>query len=127
MVKVKQAKTVMVDIDDSILLWNPEKYPHNSNDIIILEHDGRMHKFLPHFNNIEFIRKLKLQGYGIIYWSAAGNDWAEKIVDILELMDTADVILSKPEFAIDDLLDARKIIKQVIWLDPVDGSYKRNE
>jgi hypothetical protein len=127
MIKINNARTVMVDIDDSVLLWNPELYPHSPNDIITLEEGGRLHQFIPHTKNIEFIKKLKLQGYGLIFWSAGGNDWCERIVKELKLEDIADICMSKPEFAIDDLLDAKRIIKTVLWIDPVTGEYKRNE
>ena len=126
MKKIKQSRTVMVDVDESILLWSPELYPHSPNDLIVLEEGGRKHQFLPHYKNIEFIKKLKLQGYGLIFWSAGGNDWCERIVKELKLEDIADVCMSKPEFAIDDLLDAKRIIKTVLWIDPITGEFKRN-
>lgn len=127
MIKLNQARTVMVDIDDTCILWEPEKYPHNEADLIILEDDGKVFKFLPHFKHIEFIRKLKLQGFALVFWSAGGNDWCERIVKLLELDGVADICMSKPEFAVDDLLDARRIIKTVLWIDPISGEYRRNE
>lgn len=124
---LKQSRTVMIDIDDTILLWNPEEYPHVESDLITIEEDGHQFKFLAHKKHIEFIRKLKLQGYGIVFWSAGGNEWAQRIVNKLGIQELADVIMSKPEFALDDLLDATKIIKSVVWIDPTTGKYKRNE
>lgn len=116
----------MVDVDDTLILWSPEKYPHEEKDLIILEDDGKIFKFLPHFKNIEFIQTLKLQGYGIVVWSASGPDWCERIIKVLKLETLPHVIMGKPELAIDDLLDAKRIIKSVVWIDPKTGEYKRN-
>lgn len=127
MVKIHQPRTVMVDIDDSILLWTIDGIPHSEEDIVVIEDGGRRFQFLPHFKNIEFIRRLKLQGYAIIFWSAGGNDWCERIVKRLGLEDIADICMSKPELCVDDLLDAKRILKQIVWIDPVTGEYKRNE
>lgn len=125
--KINKPRTVMVDVDDTLIIWDPEKYPHTENDLIWIEDYNRSLPFLPHKKNIDFIQKLKLQGYGIVIWSAAGGDWAETVVKALHLQDLPDVIMSKPEFAVDDLLSAKGIIKQVIWLDPVTGEFKRSE
>lgn len=116
-----------MDIDDTTILWEPEKYPHEPEELVLIQDFNRQFPFLPHKKNIEFVNKLKLQGYGVVFWSAAGGEWAETVTKALGLEDLPDVIMSKPEFAMDDLLDAKKIIKQVIWLDPVTGEIKRNE
>ena len=127
MKKLEQSRTVMVDVDDSIILWFPEQYQHLPENLIIIEGNGQQIAFLPHFKNIEFIKRLKLQGYGIVIWSASGPDWCEKIVKALNIENIPDVIMGKPELSIDDLLDAKKILKQIIWIDPVTGEYKRSE
>lgn len=125
--KIQQPRTVMLDVDDSIILWTPENYAHDDDELLVLEDDGKIMRFLPHYKNIEFVKTLKFQGYGIVCWSAAGVDWAERIVKALHLEEYIDVCMSKPEFAIDDLLQADRIIKSVLWIDPKTGEYKRNE
>lgn len=125
--KLDKDRIVVLDIDDTVILWEPENYPHEPEEIVIIQDYNRQFPFLPHKKNIEFVKKLKLQGYGVVAWSAAGGNWASIVIDKLGLQDLPDVVMSKPEFAIDDLLDAKKIIKQVIWLDPISGEFKRNE
>lgn len=124
---LKKERVAYCDVDDTIIIWDYEKYPHTVSDLVEIEDYNRKCLFLPHKRNIEFLQKLKLQGYGIVIWSAAGANWAETVVKALKLEDLPDMVLSKPELALDDLLDARKIIRSVIWLDPTTGEYKRNE
>lgn len=126
MTYLNNSRTAMVDIDDTILLWEPDKYIHNKEDLITIEANSVSKTFLPHAKNIEFIKALKLQGYGIVFWSASGPEWCQKIVTKLGLEEVANVIMGKPELAMDDLLDAKRIIKSVIWIDPNTGEYKRN-
>lgn len=125
--KLNKERTVYSDVDDTILLWNPEHYQHKPDELIYIHDEDRVHCFLPHKKHIEFLWKLKAQGYGIVIFSAAGGEWADKIVKQLGLLDLPDVVMSKPEFVIDDLLDASKIIKSVLWIDPNTGEFKRNK
>ena len=125
--KLEKEKVVFVDVDDTILLWDVEKYPHNPDDLITFTDEYGQWKLLPHTKNIEFVINLKRQGYGVVVWSAAGATWAETVINKLELNSLPDMIISKPEIAIDDLLDAKRIIKTVLWIDPITGEYKRNE
>jgi hypothetical protein len=125
MIELKSGRTVAIDCDETILNWS---YPIDSKDLItICNEEGQCRQFQPHYNNINFLKSLKVQGYTIIVWSTASGKWATKVVKALGLEDYVDATSDKLEFAVDDLLDARKIIKQVIWLDPVTGEFKRNE
>lgn len=125
-IKLQKEKMVFVDVDDTLITWDPEKYPHNPDDLITFTDEYGQWNLLPHKKNIEFVINLKRQGYGVVVWSAAGASWAETIVNRLGLENVADMIISKPEIAIDDLLDAKRIIKTVLWIDPVSGEFKRN-
>lgn len=125
---LKKERVVYSDVDDTLIAWEPEKYPdHDPADIITFTDDYGQWHFLKNTRNIQFIKNLKRQGYGVVVWSAAGAEWANKVVKMLELEPYVDVVLSKPEIAVDDLLDAKRIIKTVIWIDPMTGDYKRNE
>ncbi len=123
---LNKERVVYLDCDDSAIIWEPEKYPHTEDELVHYEDAYGRWSFLPHKKNIEFVKNVKRQGYGVVVWSAAGANWATKVVQMLKLEDYVDAVLSKPEIAVDDLLDAKKIIKQVIWIDPIDGTYKRN-
>lgn len=125
-IKLDKARVIYLDIDDSTILWEPNKYKHNPDDVVQMTDEWGSFPVLPHKFNIDFVRKLKTQGYGVVAWSAAGADWAETVINKLGLKELPDFIISKPEICIDDLLDAKRIIKSVIWLDPETGEYKRN-
>ena len=127
MFKLPQARVVTFDVDDTMLMWEPEKYEHTPEELLCFTDEYGQWHLLPHVNHVMFMRKLKQQGYGIVLWSAAGTDWAEKAAEMLKIEDLVDVCMSKPEFAVDDLLEAKRIIKSVIWLDPVTGDFKRSE
>lgn len=126
-IKLDYDKVVYVDVDDTLILWEAEKYKHHEDEIIWIEDDTRKFPFLPHKRNIEFVRKLKLQGYGVVVWSAAGKDWAEKVVTVLGLVDLPNMIMSKPELCIDDILEPNRIIKSIVWLHPETGEFLRNK
>src|ERR1035437_11138353 len=115
--KLDKDRTIYIDCDDTLIIWNPDKYIHEREDIRWIG-ETKFFSVLPHKKHIDFIRKIKMQGYGIVIFSAAGVNWAEKVVKTLGIEDLPDVIMSKPEFVIDDLLDAKKIIKSVIWIHP---------
>lgn len=124
--KLDKEKVVYVDVDDTIIMWEPEKYLHEESEIVWIDDYTRTFPFLPHKKNIEFVKKLKLQGYGVIVWSAAGASWAETVVNKLGLADLPDMIISKPELCIDDLLESNRIIKSIVWIHPETGEFKRN-
>ena len=125
MIELKSGRTVAVDCDETLLAWS---YPENAQGLITISNEkGQSKTFWPHKKNIDFVKALKIQGYTIIVWSAASGTWASRVVRELELEEYVDLTCDKLEFAVDDLLDAKKIIKQVIWLDPISGEFKRNE
>jgi phosphoserine phosphatase len=123
---LKKERIVYSDVDDSLILWDYQKYPHNLEDLISFTDEYGTWSLLPHKKNIDFLINLKRQGYGIVIWSAAGGEWAEKVTKALGLENVADFVMAKPELCIDDLLDAKRIIKSIVWIDPITGEYKRN-
>ena len=92
----------MVDVDDSLVLWDFE-----DNEIgpipIICPYDGTTYKLLPHSGNIRLLKEKKARGAHITVWSQGGWKWAEAVVKALCLMHHVDIIQSKPIGIIDDL------------------------
>lgn len=126
MIKLSNARNLYCDVDDTLIIWDPEKFSHSSTDLLTIEDNKQSFKFLPHHRHIDFLRKVKLQGYGIVVWSKAGADWAEKIVLALGLEDVVDVVASKPEFVLDDLKSQKEIIGQILYIHPDTGEFERN-
>lgn len=124
--KLDKERVVYCDVDDTLILWDPKVYEHDPKDLIIFTDEYGQWELLPHKANIDFLINLKRQGYGVVVWSAAGANWAEKVVNKLGLQEIPDMIISKPELAMDDLLEPDRIIKSVVWIHPVTGDFKRN-
>lgn len=124
--KLEKERVVYCDVDDTLILWDTKIYPHEEKDLITFSDEYGIWQLLPHQANINFLINLKRQGYGIVVWSAAGASWAETVINKLGLQKIPDMILSKPELAMDDLLEPDRIIKSVVWIHPVTGDFKRN-
>ena len=122
-----QSRLACFDCDDTLVNWDISKYPHTEDELVQVPDDQYHWKVLPHHKNIELLKRLKAQGYGIVVWSAAGNDWARTVIQMLGIEQFVDICMSKPELAVDDLLEAKRIIKSVIWIDPITGEYKREK
>jgi hypothetical protein len=121
--RLKKERVVYTDCDDTLIMWEQFKDSDELYDALEIEPGFKVY---PNYKNIEFILKLKHQGYGVVIWSAAGSEWAEKVTKLLGLEEVADFVMAKPEICLDDLLDAKRIIKSVVWLDPNTGEFKRN-
>lgn len=125
MIKLKSGRTAAFDCDETLLAWT---FKSDESDIIQLTNEqGQGRKFKPNRHIIDFLKSLKVQGYTIIVWSAASGNWASRVVEALQLEDYVDLTCDKLELAVDDLLDAKRIIKTVLWIDPITGEFKRNE
>jgi len=116
MISIKNGRTAFIDCDDTLVLWDYQDYPE-SEHITITEGDSSM-TMVPHDYHIKFIKNLKVQGYGLVVWSAAGGEWADKVAKLLNLEDIIDICIAKPEFVMDDLFTADQIIKSIVYFDP---------
>lgn len=90
---------VYCDIDQTLVNWSPSE----TDEIITIENNGFKNSFGIIHANIEQIKKHKLCGHGVIFWSAGGWSWCKAVVERLGLTQYADGILSKPRWIVDDL------------------------
>lgn len=51
---------------------------------------------------VDRLKMHRIWGNGVIVWSKSGFDWAEAVVNALELNDYVDAILAKPTYYYDD-------------------------
>lgn len=105
MFKLSDKRTVNIDVDDTLIMWEatPEK-PYTMNI------DGL--KCRPHEKHIELLKNLKAIGWNVVVWSQGGADHAENVVKHLELEKYVDVVMSKPEVIVDDLPWEEQYIKR---------------
>lgn len=96
---------VVIDCDDTLVIWNDNEYWVNSSDKVELvdPYDKSVIYLYPHLQHINLIKKYKVQGYTVVVWSAAGCLWAKEVVDKLQINDCVDFIMSKPIKYVDDL------------------------
>ena len=97
---IKGFKTVPVDIDDTVVMWDKSEYPEN--DYITINVYGEDAVLVPNKKNINLIRKLHKLGYRFIFWSRTGEKWARAIATRLNLLDMAVGTMGKPFFYMDD-------------------------
>jgi FMN phosphatase YigB (HAD superfamily) len=101
MIKVEGDRTLYVDCDDTLVLWNISDYPDSPRIKINLYHEDTV--LVPHQKNINLLIKFRKLGYKIIVWSQSGADWAEAVVNQLLLSDYVDLVITKPTYYLDDL------------------------
>lgn len=91
-------KVIMIDVDNT-LVFSLREYPHEVTHEVV-KINGR--KFWVHAPHIEMIKDFKARGHSIVVWSAGGAEWAESVVIALKLEELVDLVISKPDWFIDD-------------------------
>lgn len=81
---LKDNKTLFVDVDDTLVIWEGEKY--------------RAHK-----KHVELIKRFAKRGQSVVVWSAGGYKWAHRIVRELGLRRYVKLVMAKPQWYVDDL------------------------
>lgn len=95
---VHSTRSVWYDVDNT-LVFSLREYPHQiSNEIVKI--NGR--KFWVHVPHVETIKDFKARGHTVVIWSAGGAEWAEMVVKALQLEDCVDLVISKPDWFVDD-------------------------
>jgi len=82
---LKKSKVLFVDVDRTLIVWEEGCIWH------------------PHKEHLALIEQFWYQNHGIVVWSAGGVEWAEKAVRLLGIEDKVDLIISKPDWYVDDL------------------------
>ena len=77
------------------------KYPVQK--VIAIDVDGTLFiKGCLNSRLVAWIKEKKTEGFEIIIWSCRGTDYARMAADKAGLTETADVIVSKPGYLVDD-------------------------
>lgn len=96
---------VYFDVDDTLVLWDHHiinKYPENCKVFKTCEQDpGTL--LVPIIDTIQYLKESKKHGCTIIVWSSGGWEWAKHVVEVLELEDYVDAVMTKPHRYVDDL------------------------
>lgn len=118
MITIPGDKVVYSDIDDTVIFWSSspedkEKYGvlFTCPGSMVYDTDGEeigyagewSELLVPNWPQINELRKFKIRGYKIVFWTQSGSGWAEAVAKTLNLQDLVDVCLSKPNYIFDDL------------------------
>lgn len=92
---------VCIDVDDTLVMWDiPEGH---DGETILFDNFGVAEWLLPHKAHIELMKRFKVRGQFVIVWSQGGVEWASEVVKRLELTDYVDLVMTKPQWIVDDL------------------------
>lgn len=106
--KVQDGRTLYCDVDDTLIMWDSRPDILKRHDVVEVNCRGYSTWVIPHTEIIEEVKKRASRGYSVIIWSKGGSDWAEAVVNALNLDDYVACIQPKPDFYIDDVEDCRK-------------------
>lgn len=101
---IKSYRIVMMDTDDTIIMWKKLDL-----DLPIVNINGR--DFQVHTKHVQKIHDYHLMGFKVIVWSTSGYQWAETVVKALGLENEVDFIMSKPHRIFDDVTEIKDTLK----------------
>jgi hypothetical protein len=93
-------RTVMVDCDDTLCLWNLSDF--DAGDRVTIDYVNGPAEVVPHRKNINNLIKFWKLGYTVIVWSGSGYKWATAVTTALGLDDYVHTVMSKPMYYFDD-------------------------
>jgi len=98
---IKRKKIIQCDVDDTLVesfnSWKPGHIPIN-------DQNGFTWWSKVNWDNVQALRDAKAAGFSITVHSAGGADWAECVLEALEIgPDIVDEVADKPDAIIDDL------------------------
>jgi len=91
---LKADKTLFVDCDFTLIMWDENKTT-----------------WKPHNAHINLIKRFHARGQKVVVWSAGGWEWASKVVSELKLETYVSLIMAKPEWWVDDLPAEEVLLK----------------
>lgn len=115
---IKSDRVVMVDCDETLILWDISEYP--KVDQVNVYCHGKHTPVALHRKNYNLLRKFHRLGYTIIVWSASGWEWAEAVVKGLRIENMVTSVSSKPRYYFDDV-PCEKWMGSRIYRDPITG------
>ena len=103
MLVIKKNKVLFIDVDNTLIIWE-------SGD-----------KWHPHKAHIALLEQFKLQGHGVVVWSAGGWKWASRAIKMLGIEHLVDYAINKPDWWADDLSSNSILTQETkIFLDDAD-------
>ena len=118
---IKSHRIVFIDVDDTLVIWDWKDISPDGIGLITVSDpvSGFTQQLLPHERHINLLKQFKARGHTVVVWSQGGYSWADTVVKALGLEELVDVVMSKPDWYIDDIPAAAFMGKNVC-LHPTD-------
>lgn len=97
-IKIPDRRIAYFDCDETII----SHFPVIGGTAFEVEFNKATRMIYSMPKNIDLIHELRLCGYQIAVWSLSGSDHAERMVNLLGLAESVDIILPKPGLYVDD-------------------------
>lgn len=121
---IRNEKTVFCDIDETLIHHIQQSLIGHKDEILVPDTiRGGNIKVLKNNNNIRLLEEEHFRGSHIVVWSRGGWQWAEAVINALDLASKVDDIMTKPLVYIDDK-DVSEWLPYRIYLKP-DEVYKK--
>jgi len=129
MIVISGDQILYVDVDDTLIMWNPtpEQIAERGIEIFCpnsttVNEDGEVVNVggwsawvVSHRKHIEQIKKHKMRNHTVVVWSQGGFDWAEAAVKALKIEYLVDVVITKPRWIIDDI-KPQEFMPEPLWM-----------
>jgi FMN phosphatase YigB (HAD superfamily) len=99
MITWENDRVMFYDVDETLILWNYDKTEENLARAIQVGDCW----VLPNRSMIESLKRNKARGHTIIVWTQSGYEWGRTVVEMLQLTEYVDLVISKPTRYYDDL------------------------
>lgn len=106
-------RVVAFDCDDTLVMWDGDEFQPHTGAIAFANPtstllSGTILKtenvyLVPHRKHIQKLKGYAKSGWFVIVWSAGGGNWANEIVNKLDLKKYVNLITAKPTILFDDL------------------------
>jgi hypothetical protein len=103
------------DVDNTLAIHNVDPESELGKHIIEIPAPRGIVKVVPHLEHIALIKQLYSQGLGVVVWSAGGAEWAATVIKALKLEDFVDLVISKPQWVIDDFNDYSNFLPKISY------------
>lgn len=98
---IESTKSVFFDVDDTLVIWQFDDDEKNLA-IDFGVRPGITEMAVPNEYHIKLLKEFAARGHTVVVWSAGGWEWAKHVVEVLGLEKYVDLVMSKPDWYIDD-------------------------
>lgn len=116
-------QVIFCDVDDTLILYDLEKYKGLPIVSVVDPYCGTLRQLIVHAPHVQLLKERADRGAHIKVMSAGGYMWAEAVVTALNLQDVVAECLSKPTAIIDDL-PIETALGHTMYLSP-ESKWKR--